>query len=355
MSKDSDLRLTDTINFIERDADLPCNAAYKGNAAEWCRFWKGKVSVDVQRQISDLISQGWNTDGETTRKYRRAITLLGQIADAVQWDNFALRNTVSMVGPSASAAINKKIKSGNVKSALDKCVEITLGAVGDKEFMDAKFDELKGTPLAFLQGNRLKISGAANGRKVYKFYQYIDNGEITYGLQANKPNENKYDRAVKVINVGASSFTDTKAKAKGLKGLDKIIGTEVAATDDHVFMTTTQFTGCSFCMQKCGTNLVAAHMDPEGVIKKTGLTGPGIRQELLGGFGFDNVNLSQPLQGDPFVYGCKDNGDDGWGYEQANRNYMTIVGVYLDVGWRLFTQFNAVDRSFSARQIYPRP
>ena len=354
MSKDADLRLTDTINFIERDADLPRNAAYKRNAADWCRFWKTKAPQQAQDQISGLISQGWNTDGESTRKYRRAITLLGQVAGAVQWDNYAARNAVSMEGPSACAAINKKIKSGNVKSALDKCVEITLGAVGDKEFMDAKFEELKGTPLAFLQGNRLKISGAAGGRKVYKFFQYIDNGEITYGLQASKPNENKYDRAVKVINVAATSFTDTKSKTKGLKGLDKIIGTEVAATDDHIFMTTTQFTGCSFCMQKCGNNLVAAHMDPEGVIKKTGLTGPGIRQELLGGFGFDNANLSQPLEGKPIVYGCKENGDDGWGYEQANRNYMTIVGVYLEVGWRLFTQFNAVDRSFSARQIYPR-
>lgn len=354
MSKDSDLRLTDTINFIERDAELARNAVYKKNAADWCRTWQSKAPAQVQMQVSGLISQGWNTDGETTRKYRRAIMLLGQVASAIQWNNFAVMSEQTLEGTTSAVAILKKIKSGNVKSALDKCVEITLGAVGDKEFMDAKFEELKGTPLAFLQGNRLKISGSTGGRKIYKFYQYIDNGETTYGLQSSKPNDNKYDRSVKVINVPATSFTDTKAKTKGLKGLDKIIGTEVASDDDHVFMTTTQFTGCSFCMQKCGDNLVAAHMDPEGVVKNTGLTGPGIRGELMGGFGFDNANLSQPLEGEPFLYGCKGNGEDGWGYEQANRNYMTIVGVYLEGGWKLFTQFNAVDRSFSARQIYPR-
>jgi hypothetical protein len=33
---------------------------------------------------------------------------------------------------------------------------------------------------------------------------------------------------------------------------------------------------------------------------------------------------------------------------------MTIIGVYLEDGWRLFTQFNATDGSFKASQIYPK-
>jgi hypothetical protein len=120
-------------------------------------------------------------------------------------------------------------------------------------------------------------------------------------------------------------------------------------------MTTTQFTGCSFCIQKCGTGIVADHMDPEGVNKKTGLTGPGIRGELMqtGGFAFDATGLTSRLEGDPVVYGCKANGDGGWGYEQAGRLYMTIIGLYLDAGWTLFTQFNADDGTFRASQIYP--
>jgi hypothetical protein len=154
--------------------------------------------------------------------------------------------------------------------------------------------------------------------------------------------------------VPASSFRDTKEKKNGLKGLDKIIGTEVVATGNRVFMTTTQFTGCSFCMQETGTGLVAAHMDPEGVVKSSNITGPEVRTELLRGFGFDTAALGSTLRGKPEVYGCKSNGDGGWGYEQANRNYMTIVGVFLDDGWNLFTQFNATDSSFRASQIYPR-
>jgi hypothetical protein len=158
-----------------------------------------------------------------------------------------------------------------------------------------------------------------------------------------------------VINVPASSFLDTKQMKNGLKGLDKIIGTEVIATGNRIVMTTTQFTGCSFCMQKTDAGLVAAHMDPEEVVKKTNITGPEVRKELQKGFGFDAASLvGSTLQGKPEVYGCKENGGAGWGYEQANRKYMTIVGVFLDDGWHLFTQFNATDGSFKATQIYPR-
>jgi hypothetical protein len=178
---------------------------------------------------------------------------------------------------------------------------------------------------------------------------------VTYGLQATGKNF-KYEPSVEVVNVPASSFRDTKQKLNGLKGLDKIVGTEVKGGGNCTVMTTTQFTGCSFCVQKCGTGIVAAHMDPEGVNKKTGLTGPGIRGELMqtGGFAFDTTGLTSRLEGDPVVYGCKANGDGGWGYEQAGRLYMTIVGLYLDDGWTLFTQFNADDGTFRASQIYPR-
>lgn len=84
--------------------------------------------------------------------------------------------------------------------------------------------------------------------------------------------DTKYSRSVEVINVPASSFLDTEQKKKkkkknGLQGLDKIIGTEVIASGNRIFVTTTAFTGCSFCMQATDTSLVATHRDPEEVVK----------------------------------------------------------------------------------------
>lgn len=268
-------------------------------------------------------------------------------------------------GPASPAAAGQRAhlagldhgrgRGANFSDQLDSAVENFLGATGNKSFLDTKFHELKSTPLAFLNSNRLKISGPKNGPQTYKFFQYMDSGNlVTYGLQSDQKSDTKYSRSVDVINVAASSFLDTKQKTNGLKGLDKIIGTEVIASGNRVFVTTTQFTGCSFCMQATDKGLVAAHMDPEEVVKKTNITGPQVRRELLQGYGFDTAGLGSTLQGSPEVYGCKGNGEGGWGYEQANRKYMTIVGVFLDDGWRLFTQFNATDGSFKASQIFPR-
>jgi hypothetical protein len=355
MAKQYDTRLTDTIGFIEK-AQLKRNAAFAKEAADECRDWMQTAPQGLQQQISDLISQGWTTDGAVERSYRRALGLLHWVGNSVQWNDYSVMNQATLANKQAVAKATKAVRGANFAEQLDDAIEVFLGMTGNHAFLDQKFHELKSTPLAFLSSNRLKISGAKGGSQTYKFFQYQDSmnkGLVTYGLQSDSKLA-KYSRAVEVINVPASSFRDTKEKKNGLKGLDKLIGTEVVATGNRVFMTTTQFTGCSFCMQTTGTGLVAAHMDPEGVVKNSNITGPEVRSELLKGFGFDTPGSGSKVQGKPEVYGCKSNGDDGWGYEQANRNYMTIVGVFLDDGWHLFTQFNATDGSFKASQIYPR-
>jgi hypothetical protein len=355
MAKLYDKRLTDTIDFIETKAQLPRNAAYRKDAANACRQWMQAAPQGLQQQVSELISQGWTTDGEVARNYRRALGLLHWIGDSVQWNNYAVKSQATMASNQTAAKSAKAVRGANFSDQLDAAVESFLGATGNQSFLDTKFHELKSTPLAFLNANRLKISGSKSGPQTYKFFQYIDSGNlVTYGLQSDQKTDTKYSRTVEVINVPASSFRDTKQKKDGLKGLDNIIGTEVTATGNRVFMTTTQFTGCSFCMQETDTGLVAAHMDPEEVVKKTNITGPEVRRELLQGFGFDASSVKGKLQGRPEVYGCKEMGEGGWGYEQANRKYMTIVGVYLADGWHLFTQFNATDGSFRATQIFPR-
>ena len=352
MSKDSDQRLLDTIRFIEHDAQLVQNGAYRADVAAACRQWKQSASAKQLEQVSGLISQGWTADGDVKRKYRRALGLLYHAGQALQWNNFTGVSDTTLERLQSAATAERSVRGADFAAQLDLAIEVFLGTISHQGFLDDRFFELKATPLAFLKRHRLKISGAAGGAQSYKFYQYIDNGQVTYGLQKNKPNECRYDRSVKVINVPASSFRDTKQKTGGLQ---KIAGTEVPNDGECVFMTTTQFTGCSFCMQACGDGLVAAHMDPEGVVKKTGLTGPGIRSELNKGFAFDDATVEGKLSGKAVVFGCKENGDDGWGYEQANRNYMTIIGVLLNGGWELFSQFNASDaaRTFSARRIYP--
>ncbi len=356
MAKLYDTRLTDTIAFIETTAQLKRNAAYRKDAADECREWMRVAPQGLQQQISELISQGRTSDGAVERSYRRALGLLNWVGNSVQWGDYSVMNQTTLATKQAAAKTAKAVRGANFSEQLDEAIEAFLGMTGNQSFLDTKFHELKSTPLAFLNSNRLKISGKNGGPQTYKFFQYQDGMNknlVTYGLQSDSKLV-KYARSVEVINVPASSFRDTKEKKNGLKGLDKIIGTEVVATGNRVFLTTTQFTGCSFCMQKSGTGLVAAHMDPEEVVKKTNITGPEVRTELLKGFGFDAAGLGSTLQGKPEVYGCKGNGDDGWAYEQANRNYMTIVGVFLADEWRLFTQFNAADSSFKASQIYPR-
>lgn len=358
MGKQYDKRLTDTIAFIRNTAVLQRNGAWRGAVADYCEEWMGKAPDALQRQISELISQGLTTDGDTNRNYRRAIALLGSVGGALQYQNFAVLSEANLKEAKRKAAISRAVRGAPFSAQLDDHVEIFLGEVGDQGFIDAMLHELCNRPLAFLSEHRLKIAGGQGGLKSYKFFVYRDGmcgDRVTYGLQATGKNF-KYEPQVSVINVPATSFRDTKQKLNGLKGLDKIIGTEVKGGGACTVMTTTQFTGCSFCVQKCGTGIVAAHMDPEGVNKKTGLTGPGIRGELMAanGFAFDATGLTSALQGAPVVYGCKADGDGGWGYEQAGRLYMTIIGLYLEAGWTLFTQFNADDGTFRASQIYPR-
>jgi len=355
MAKLYDKRLTDTIDFIET-VPLKRNAACRKDAADEIREWMRVAPQGLQQQVSELISQGWTTDGAGERSYRRALGLLHWVGESVQWNNYSVMNSTTLAAKQVAAKSARAARGGNFGEQLDDSIEIFLGMTGNQAFLDGKFHELKSTPLAFLNANRLKISGAKGGPQTYKFFQYVDTmnkGRATYGLQSDSKLV-KYARAVEVINVPASSFRDTRDKLSGLKGLNNIIGTEVVATGNRIIMTTTQFTGCSFCMQKTSKGLVAAHMDPEEVAKNTKITGPDVRDALLRGFAFDSAGLDSTLQGKAEVYGCKANGDGGWGYEQANRNYMTIIGVYLDDGWHLFTQFNAADGSFKANQIYPK-
>lgn len=353
MSKDHAKRLTDTIAFIRNTANVRRNGAYRGDAADLCNQWKLKASAELQQQVSEFMSQGWTTEGEATRAYRRAIYLLERVGDSFAWDNFSAQKGKDLTNSAGRAADARKVRGGDFAATLDDTIEITLGAA-HQGFINSKFHEFKATPLKFLESNRLKISGKDGGNQTYYFSMYMDNARITYALQKDKRGDSKVCVPVEVINVPATSFSDTKGKKNGLKGLDQIGGTLVSASGSRVVMTTTQFTGCSFCIQKSGANIVAAHMDPEGVTKSTGLTGPGIRTELMQGFGFDNTGIPGGLEGAASLYGCKEVGDSGWGYDQS-RAYMTIVGICDGNGWQVFTQFNAVDGGFNARQIFPTP
>jgi hypothetical protein len=326
MAKAYDDRLDETIAFIRNTAAVPTNAAFRGEVADFCDKWVNKAPQLLQQQVSELISQGWTTDGGGKRNYRRALGLLDKVGNDLQYNRFVAFNAKELTNAQAGYKILRKSRGSTFESQLDERFEIFLGQVGSKVFLDDRLSDLKTDTLEFLGRHRLKISGSKGGRQTYKFSVYPDgNAGVTYGLQLNAKGF-LYEPSVEVINVACTSFRDTKEKKNGLKGLDKIVGTEVKGDVDCSVMTTTQFTGCSFCMQKCGDGLVCAHMDPEGVIKQTGLTGPGIRGELVqkNAFGFDKTGLSSELSGDKTVYGCKGDDDNGWGYDQSTRAYMTI-------------------------------
>ena len=352
MSKALDTRLDETIAFIRNTAQLARNAAWRKTVADYCRDWRQRATQLLQDQVSELISQGWTKDGAANRSYRRAMALLDFVGSALEHNTVVEMPAGTFTGVQAQYAVRRNVRGANFSAHLDDKFELFLGRAGCKQFIDAQLFDLKSNTLGFLADHRLKIGGAKGGRQSYKFTVYPDSeGLVTYGLSAGGK-QLAYEPLVEVVNVPATSFRDTKKKEDGLK---KIIGTEVKGDGGAVIMTTTQFTGCSFCMQRCGDGIVAAHMDPEGVAKNTGLTGPGIRGELMDGegFAFDTAGLSAKLKGDPVVYGCKAIGDGGWGYDQANRSYMTIIGIYGDDGWDVFTQFNATDGSMRASQIFP--
>ncbi|MCE2915915.1 MAG: hypothetical protein LW768_10265, partial [Rubrivivax sp.] len=89
MPKPYDKRLTDTVDFIRNTAVLQRNGAWQGTVADHCDDWMTRASDDLQKQVSEVISQGWTKDGGTLRSYRRAIALLGHVAGALQYQTFS--------------------------------------------------------------------------------------------------------------------------------------------------------------------------------------------------------------------------------------------------------------------------
>ena len=258
VSKDDAVRITDTIAFIRTAAVPPMHNAKRAIVADILR--DRNAAGLIPSTASPTMSQGSNyavlgRDAVVeTRQYRRAIILI----------RMALENADrSVAGPETA-----NIPEANLPAALGLHLDALTTTLAD---LNVKLAQLQANPLAFLAANAFNMVGAAMS------------GVMPYGFFCD-PLDNKYQFAP-IASVGnlpcveidvfqlhvqpyASLARTNRANPPGGESLD-VVGSTVHGAD---FMVTTQLTGCAIVYYHNAGNLVAAHVQPTGIVAETACT-----------------------------------------------------------------------------------
>lgn len=309
MSKDAEVRLQETIQFIGNTP--PANFVGDMNLiVRALNTWRRTASLNTRHTLSLLMSQEKAPNrpkNSVDRSYRRAAIMLKCVllAPETQWAATALQ-----VNNNAQNFAN--LYRFNVNDSRD-AVYSSPGVAR------ANLDLLKAHPKRFLNQFKVVVNGRAQGQAFpYGFYMF--NG--VYKLDCLHPGNGRITETA--INVPATPYANVQ------NHLGNIQATLSSVNNHCDLMLTTQFTGCCYCFMPNGANLAAAHIDPQGLV--TGITGQQISAQLRANGGFSNGN-----GGNFQAYGRVDVNSGLFGYPQTAQQ-MIIIAVKKAGAWRVYAQ-----------------
>ncbi|WP_411281115.1 hypothetical protein [Gemmatimonas sp.] len=318
MSKDDAVRITDTIAFIRTATVPPMHNAKRALVADMLR--DRDAAGLIPNTASAAMSQGSNSALRgrdavlETRQYRRAIILI----------RMALENADRSVAPPATAII----PDANLSAALGLHLDAVTTTIAD---LTTKLAQLQAHPLQFLAANAFNMVGASTS------------GVMPYGFIFD-PLENKYHLAP-IASVGnlpcveidvfqlhvqpyASLATTDRPVPPGGQSLH-VAGTVVHGAD---LMVTTQLTGCAIVYHHHAGSLVAAHVQPTGIVAETACT------NLRAG---DTTLSLAPGNAATAVFGPQNPKGVNVNNYQKQGAYNYCVGVRIGGTWGLYAQQRA--------------
>ena len=334
--KDAQKRIDETIDYIGNQV---ADAAERQTVQ---RF----VSTKLQQMtgpggsvkgISDPMSMNdLDTRGtEDERKKRRSMIM------------------IEMVGGMMVGVTAKSMGSGEVSMKFHRAMQ-TLRWVVDQNvgtglIIRSEYDTLVSSPLTFLQAYPVLVFGSETDGMMTQYFVYekpammgAPNKFAFYSAKMNK--HFPKSPQVSVINVPGVVWRDVPGRTHDNKSgsFAGVVGTDL---DGASVMLTTQFSGCTFCVNEHGGKSFAAHIMPGAeAIKGSDLQGGGeaLAKQLAG--------QSAPVVGGNFAAPCAAGGTFevyGRGYSNiagkaggysGDGGTMTLIGIKGTGGWNFFSQ-----------------
>ena len=311
-------RITQTIAFI-RVAAVPLHGNLRERIAD---VIQSKYRPHIAMATSVAMSQGnyasiFNRDAQRlNRKYRRAmilirVTFLGQMA-----------------GPAAANV--GAVADLNLPAGLDAL--LLQANQHEEQLLQNEITALRANPAVFLAAKKIQVeTSPASGTMNYIFYCNIQGQRFefkrTTNIVANEVVINGFRVCyitISVHHVHVQGYNTVQAN------LGAIVGTAAAGGDS--LMITTQLSGCSVVYQIQGADLVAAHIQPQGVVGGPG-RGYNLAVTLRGAAG-----LANPILGGPAieVFGCQAVSAGPQDYVPTRHTYW--IGVKVGLNWQVHAQ-----------------
>jgi hypothetical protein len=339
MPKQAQRRIDETITFIVNDIPGAERTAVRNYLNNRVQNYTNGVVAGFSAMMS--MTNVPNAGNERQRNLRRAIILIDTVV--LNPDPAALPGTGIGVG-----LLENRYKG--LILPLRLMADQNCGTMG---LVNRQFDRLYANPIQWLTNNRIHIFGSnVNGVVPMHFFYFYYRGRGYYKIdptpQPNSPNCYRFNS----VNVPAILWSNVPGRTANYNAgsFAQIVPTPLQNAD---VMTTTQFTGCSFCFKNNG-GVNAAHIWPSDVdIPNSGLpVGPGgtsgaqrMAEQLCGteAPGVTAGDFAAPaLAGGNFmVYGAGHSNivgqNAGYPLVPPNQGYMSVIGLRRG-NWTVFSQ-----------------
>jgi hypothetical protein len=329
MVKGAQKRLDATVEFVRKEPNL--RAEVRQVVADYLEYFMdidrvGPVYTTKQhlKTFSESLSQRNNPNSgeKAERHYRRALHMMYQ----------------SLGDSPARAAVDTMAEAALAPAFRKLAKEVYLYWDKTGAACRAKLDKLRSSPRQFLEENEIFINGhkkkeTGHVRGPAWFLVSYEPGRKRFVFEPMGSEQDRADQPgyrFQAISVPAVAHDD----ASEHRNLQELIPTELTGLD---IMLTTQFSGCSFCLQQSGGKVYAAHISPDEARTKQD---PIALADTLRGTGAAAGGAFKGVGGSGFrVYGRGESDVKGdAGYAKALKA-MLIIGVRSKTGtWEVFSQ-----------------
>jgi hypothetical protein len=328
--KNWETRLDETIKFI--GSCSAGTAIQRQTVKGYLKTWNTTNTEIFRKETSEAMSMGIKADSDETkpRKFRRALILLNTHYNQTKIKQEYLQEIYNY-------------GEGQLPQKLEDAIEKSMLREGDMGLLAQKLNQLKTSPLTFLSNHVLSITASAKDKgEGFKFsFNPSQGGIFKLGTMSYASDQSAINCAVQIVPA-----QDFKAYQENIK--DGINGNRIDARTNGIVVTT-EFTGCSFCMQGSGSVLMAAHMNPDE--RRTKIKPRAVQSTCKDGK-FSGQDIPD---GEFMVYGRTGDLKTGYLGQDEGGGAMTIIGFFdtsPTPGWRLYSQQRMTNGKLHASKIF---